>query len=79
MKTTVNVQGMTCQHCVGSVSGALGDLPNVKDVVVDLGSGDVEITSDVEIPQSSIEGAVKGAGYSVAPEGEPGLGDNLLI
>ena len=42
MKTTVNVQGMTCQHCVGSVSGALGDLPNVQDVVVDLEHGQDE-------------------------------------
>lgn len=79
MKTTVNVQGMTCQHCVDSVSGALGDLPNVQDVAVDLGSGDVEITSDTEISRTSIDEAVEGAGYSVAPEGDPGLGDNLLI
>ena len=79
MKTTVNVQGMTCQHCVGSVSGALKEVPNVQDVAVDLGSGDVEITSATEIPHESIEEAVKGAGYSVAPDGEPGLGDNLLI
>lgn len=79
MKTTVNVRGMTCQHCVGSVSGALGEVPNVQDVAVDLDSGDVTITSTDEIPAESIEKAVADAGYSVSPGGEPGLGDNLLI
>lgn len=79
MITTINVQGMTCQHCVASVSDALGAVPEVQDVSVDLGSGDVTLTSDAELATEELEAAVKDAGYSFAPDGEPGLGDDLLI
>lgn len=79
MITTINVQGMTCQHCVASVSEALEKVPAVQDVSVDLGSGDVTLKSEAELPQDELDAAVTGAGYSIAPEGEPGLGDNLLI
>jgi copper chaperone CopZ len=40
---TYTVTGMTCEHCVGAVSGELGRLAGVRDVRVDLASGAVTL------------------------------------
>ena len=46
MTTTVHrVEGMTCGHCVASVSGEISKLHGVTDVAVDLDTGEVTITS----------------------------------
>ena len=36
MNTTVNVSGMTCGHCVSSVTEELSEIPGVTSVDVDL-------------------------------------------
>ena len=41
--STYKVTGMTCGHCEASVRGALTQLPGVRDVSVDLDSGQVKI------------------------------------
>jgi hypothetical protein len=38
----------------------------VSDVQVDLGSGELVITSDTAVPASAVEAAVDAAGYSLA-------------
>ncbi|MBO1911331.1 heavy-metal-associated domain-containing protein, partial [Microvirga sp. 3-52] len=43
MIETLKVQGMSCNHCVKSVEGSVGNLTGVSSVKVDLGSGDVSI------------------------------------
>jgi copper chaperone len=60
------VSGMHCQHCVSSVTEEVSAVRGVTDVKVDLGSGELIVTSDIEIPFESIEAAVDEAGYSVA-------------
>ena len=35
-KTVLNVEGMSCEHCVSAVKSAIESVPGVKDVVVDL-------------------------------------------
>ncbi len=41
VSTTVNVSGMTCGHCVSSVSEELEALAGVEEVDVDLNSGGI--------------------------------------
>ena len=60
------VSGMHCSHCVGSVTEEVSALSGVIDVKVDLGSGQLIVISDAEIPFENIEAAVDEAGYSVA-------------
>lgn len=36
---TLNIKGMSCQHCVGSVKKALENLPGISQVTVDLAAG----------------------------------------
>lgn len=66
--TTVFVSGMTCGHCVSSVSEELSSLKGVSDVAVALNSGglsEVTITSSMHISPAEIGEAVAEAGYLV--------------
>lgn len=60
-----SVQGMTCQHCVASVTEEVGGLAGVSNVVVDLASGRVTVTSDQPLDQGTVAVAVKEAGYEL--------------
>lgn len=60
------VSGMTCQHCVSSVTEEVSAVFGVTDVVVDLASGQLTVTSDDAIAFDEIEAAVDEAGYTVA-------------
>jgi copper chaperone len=60
------VSGMHCNHCVSSVTEEVSAVSGVTDVKVDLGSGQLIVISEVEIPFENIEAAVDEAGYSVA-------------
>ena len=64
--STYLVQGMHCGHCVASVTEEVRTIPGVSDVRVDLGSGELVITSDTAIPTQAVEAAVDEAGYSLA-------------
>ncbi|MFI7493751.1 heavy-metal-associated domain-containing protein [Kocuria sp. M4R2S49] len=69
MQTTVNVSGMTCGHCVMSVTEELTELEGVESVDVDLMAGGVSpvvLTSSRELPEDEIKEAVEEAGYTVA-------------
>lgn len=68
MNTTVNVSGMTCEHCIASVKEELGELDGVREVNVDLhadGVSSVQIESDRELSSEEISGAIEEAGYQV--------------
>jgi copper chaperone len=66
VSTTVNVSGMTCGHCVSSVSEELEALAGVEQVDVDLNAGGVStvtITSTEALSAADIGEAVAEAGY----------------
>lgn len=63
--TTYQVQGMTCGHCVNSVSAEVGAIPGVKDVQVDLTSGQVTVTSESPLDTDTVRAAVDEAGYDL--------------
>ncbi|WP_091561021.1 heavy-metal-associated domain-containing protein [Arthrobacter sp. ok362] len=68
VSTTVNVSGMTCGHCVSSVSEELEALSGVEKVDVDLKAGGIStvtITSNETLSSSEIGEAVAEAGYLV--------------
>ena len=68
--TTFGVDGMTCGHCVSAVTSELSELPNVKDVTVQLvvgGSSTVSVVSDAPLPDDALSAAVVEAGYAVTP------------
>lgn len=59
------VQGMTCGHCVASVTEELTELTGVESVDVELETGRVTITSSTELPREDVEAAVTEAGYAL--------------
>ncbi|MEC5190754.1 MULTISPECIES: heavy-metal-associated domain-containing protein [unclassified Arthrobacter] len=68
VSTIVNVSGMTCGHCVSSVSEELESLAGVEKVDVDLNAGGIStvtITSAGALSSSQIGEAVAEAGYLV--------------
>ncbi len=63
---TYTVTGMTCSHCVNSVSSEVKQIPGVTDVQVDLASGAVTVTSEQPLDDAAVAAAVDEAGYEVA-------------
>ena len=65
-QTVYTVTGMTCGHCVASVTEELTELEGVSDVAVDLATGAVTVTSAAELDRALVAGAVREAGYDLA-------------
>ena len=65
VSTTYTVSGMTCGHCVASVTEELSELAGVNKVDVELASGAVTVTSDRELATDEVRGAVTEAGYQL--------------
>jgi len=65
MASILKVKGMNCQHCVVSVTKALGQLEGIKNIQVDLAKGEVRFDNSKEIASSRIEKAISDAGYEV--------------
>lgn len=63
--TTYRVTGMTCGHCEAAVTSELQQLSGVRDVQVDLTTGDVTVTSDAPLPIDEVRNAVDEAGYQL--------------
>lgn len=59
------VDGMTCGHCVASVTAEVGKLPGVSDVQVDLATKRVVVSGGV--PDDAVVAAVDEAGYDAVP------------
>jgi copper ion binding protein len=64
--STYTVQGMTCGHCVNSVSAEVGQVPGVTAVAVDLAAGTVTVTSEYPVEGRLVRAAVEEAGYEMA-------------
>ena len=63
--TDYTVSGMTCGHCVASVTEEVGALDGVTGVDVDLASGRVTVTSSRPLPVAEVQAAVDEAGYQL--------------
>lgn len=63
---TFAITGMTCGHCVQSVTEEVSEIAGIRDVVVDLESASLTFSSDEEISRDAVIAAVTEAGFSVA-------------
>lgn len=64
--TSYTVEGMTCGHCVKSVTEEVSQIPGVTGVQVHLKGGQLDVTSDAPVDFDRIVEAVAEAGnYSV--------------
>ena len=53
---TYTVTGMTCGHCVSSVTEEVGQIAGVTGVDVDLKTGRVTVTSDAPVDDAKVKG-----------------------
>lgn len=66
--TALTMTGLTCDHCVASVTEEISELPAVTAVDVDLVPGGVStatVTSDQPLDPADLRAAVEEAGYEV--------------
>lgn len=61
---TVNIGGMSCQHCVGSVKNKLASLPGVTGVEVTLDPGRAIVTGQ-GISEAAVKSAIEEIGFDV--------------
>lgn len=65
-QSTYTVTGMTCGHCVNSVTEEITEIDGVTDVLVDLPTGAVTVTSKQPLDEAQVRAAVEEAGYKLA-------------
>lgn len=65
MSEVLNVQGMTCGHCVSAITTAVEALPGVTGVEVNLEAGTVRVDGTAE--RVTVAAAIDDAGYDVQP------------
>ncbi len=65
MSIVLEVQGMSCGHCVSAITAAVTPLAGVTSVDVDLAGGKVTVdgTADVD----AVTAAIEDSGYDVSP------------
>jgi copper chaperone len=62
------VEGMTCSHCVASVTEELSAIDGVENVSVDLkagGASPIMVVSSQPVPMDKVRAAITDAGYSL--------------
>ena len=64
-KIELDITGMTCDHCVNSVTGALKQVPGVTDAIVSLEKKEAVVTAD-SVDVEALIAAVEEEGYAAA-------------
>jgi copper ion binding protein len=63
MKTTIKVEGMTCDHCTAHVKEALEEISGVKSAKVNLKDKSALVDHGENVTLDSLKGAITEAGY----------------
>ena len=62
----LNVEGMSCGHCVNAVEGSVGELNGVQSVNVSLSDKQVDVSFDpTAVKVEQIVDAIEDQGYDV--------------
>lgn len=65
MKKQINIEGMSCVHCLKHVENALQQLEGVSNVAVDLQNNNAIVELKNDISDNQLEEAIEEAGYNV--------------
>ena len=63
---TFTVTGMTCGHCVASVTEEVEEVTGVESVDVVLETGALTVTSSQPVDDAAVRAAIEEAGYQLA-------------
>lgn len=65
-QVTLQVEGMTCGHCVKSVENSVGAMNGVERVLVELNNGTVAVEyNENEVNVQNIKDTIEDQGYTV--------------
>lgn len=62
---TLQLEGMTCGHCVASVTKELEKVPGVSEVAVELASQSARINAEDSVTEAQLAAAIDEAGYKL--------------
>lgn len=63
---TLNVQGMSCGHCVNTIEKSVGQLAGVEQVKVNLADAQVDLAFDeVQVSLDKIKETIEDQGYEI--------------
>ena len=65
MNKTIQIEGMSCNHCKMHVEKALSAVPGVKSVKVDLAQKNAVVSAGDSVSDEMLTLAVNEAGYEV--------------
>lgn len=67
IETTLSVPDVSCEHCVKTINGALGEVAGVSEVNVSIPAKTVHLAYDpTRVSMDKIEEVLDEAGYTVA-------------
>ncbi|WP_423798378.1 copper chaperone CopZ [Neobacillus sp. SAB-20_R2A] len=65
-RITLAVKGMSCQHCVKSIEGSVGNMEGVNKVKVNLKEANVAVVFDLaQVSPEQIKECIESRGYEV--------------
>lgn len=65
-KIILNVEGMSCSHCVNAITKAVGALDGVSNVDIDLNGKTVSVSYDSnKVSLDTIKSTIEDEGYDV--------------
>ena len=65
--TVIKVGGMSCQGCVGNISGVLGGIAGVASAEVSLEAGEARVSYDPAlVDRAALLAAIEDAGFDAA-------------
>jgi copper chaperone len=62
---TIQIKGMSCNHCVMAVTKALSGIDDVENVKVDLAKGEATFEETKPVDKAVIRERIKKAGFEV--------------
>lgn len=63
--STIKINGMSCNHCVMAVTKALSEIDGIKDVTVDLSTGEASFVEEKPVDMDIVKKNIEKAGYKV--------------
>lgn len=66
MNTTLSITGMTCDHCVGAVTKALGAVSGVQSANVSLERNEATVSHDPSVRAEDLVKAVAEEGFGAS-------------
>ena len=62
---TIKIKGMSCNHCMMAVTKALNEIEGIKNVKVDLSTGEATFEEEKPSNMMIVKEQIKKAGYEV--------------